>query len=92
MTGNEESETDREQDWDSEAVRSLIILDRYRDARSMRSVLESFALKGLQRHAPTRLRRNWKSWLGEYWAEVVVLLLLGALVARVSVVIGSLSP
>ena len=66
--------------------------DRFRDARSMRSVLESFALKGLQRHAPTSLRRNWKSWLGEYWAEVVVMVLLGALVARVSVAIGSLSP
>jgi serine/threonine-protein kinase len=66
--------------------------DRYRDARSMSDDLEPFVSGGLKRPVPAGRRAAWKAWLGEHWAEVALTLLLGALLARIGLAAGILSP
>jgi eukaryotic-like serine/threonine-protein kinase len=65
--------------------------DRYLDARSMRSDLERVADPAPERPAPARHPATIKAWLAEYWAESAVMVLLGALLARIGVASALLS-
>jgi hypothetical protein len=54
--------------------------------------LESSAWGRRECPAPAGRRWDWKEWLGESWAEVALMLLLGVLLARISLAAGILSP